>query len=315
MKLIIQIPCFNEAATLPATLADLPRQVDGFDEVEILVIDDGSTDGTADVARVHGVDHVVRFPKNRGLAAAFRSGLDEALARDADVIVNTDGDNQYSAAAIPALVEPVLAGHADLVIGVRPIEEIAHFSPLKKRLQRFGSAVVRRFSGLTVEDATSGFRAFSRRAALRLNVINRYTYTLETLIQAGRQNLAVTTVPVTTNAKTRDSRLIRSVPGYIWRSAVTLVRMSITYQPLRVLGTVAAVMLGLGAFIGLRFLYFYITEGGQGHVQSLILTAILMIIGFQTGVLGVIADLSATNRRLLEETLARLRENRRGPMP
>ena len=311
MKLIIQIPCFNEATTLPATLADLPRQVAGFDAVELLVIDDGSTDGTAQIARDLGVDHVVRFAANRGLAAAFRAGLDAALDLGADVIVNTDGDNQYPGASIPALVAPIVQGRADLVVGVRNIESIPHFSPLKKRLQRFGSAVVRRFSGLDVEDATSGFRAFSRRAALRLNVINRYTYTLETLIQAGRENLAVVTVLIEANPKTRESRLIRSTSRYVGRSAWTIVRIFITYEPLRVLGTVAAALLSLGTLIGLRFLYYYLTEGGQGHVQSLILAAILLIIGFQTGVLGVIADLSATNRRLLEEVLARARERRR----
>ncbi len=312
MKLIIQIPCFNEADTLPATLADLPREVPGFDVVEYLIIDDGSTDDTIQVAKKHGVHHIRRFAANRGLAAAFRAGLDKALALGADVIVNTDGDNQYPGGEIANLVRPITAGDADLVVGVRNIESIAHFSPLKKRLQRFGSTVVRWFSGLRVEDATSGFRAFSRRAALRLNVINRYTYTLETLIQAGRQNLAVATVPIKVNPKTRESRLIRSTPLYIWRSALTTLRMFITYEPLRVLGSLAALLLGAGGLIGLRFLYFYyLADGGRGHVQSLILAAILLIIGFQTGVLGVIADLSATNRRLVEEVLMQSREQQR----
>jgi glycosyltransferase involved in cell wall biosynthesis len=310
MKLIIQIPCFNEAATLPATLADLPRAVPGFDAVETLVIDDGSRDGTAEVARAHGVTHLVRFPANRGLAATFRAGLDAALAHGADVIVNTDGDNQYPGAAIAELVRPIVEGRADVTIGVRDMDAIAEFSPLKKRLQRFGSRVVRRFSGLEIADATSGFRAFSRRAAARLNVLSRYTYTLETLIQAGRQNLAVVDVPIRANAATRASRLIRSNTRYVFRSAITIVRMFLIYEPLRALGTVAALLLGAAGLIGLRFVYFYWTAGGHGHVQSLILAAILAIIGFQTGVLGVLADLTAANRRLLEDLLTRTREQR-----
>jgi len=314
MKLVIQIPCFNEGATLARTLDDLPRAIPGVDEIEVLIIDDGSTDDTVRVAEERGVRHLVRFPANRGLAAAFRAGLERALALGADVIVNTDGDNQYPGAAIPELVRPLLENRAELVVGVRNIEAIAHFSPLKKRLQRFGSRVVRRFSGLDVADATSGFRAISRRAALRLNVLSRYTYTLETLIQAGRENLAVATVPITVNPKTRESRLIRSSARYVWRSALTIPRIFVTYEPLKTLGALALVLLSLGSLIGLRFLYFYLTEGGRGHVQSLILAAILLIIGYQTGVLGIIADLSATNRRLLEELLVRERD-RRGEQP
>jgi len=314
MKLVIQIPCFNEAATLPAALADLPRQVAGFDEIEVLVIDDGSRDGSADVARAHGVRHIVRFPANRGLAAAFRAGLDAALDLGADVIVNTDGDNQYPGSAIAELVRPIVEGRADLVVGVRDMDAIREFSPLKKRLQRFGSWVVRRFSGLQVSDATSGFRAFSRRAAARLNVLSRYTYTLETLIQAGRENLAVATAPIRTNPPTRESRLIRSTWRYVGRSAVTIVRMFLIYEPLKALGAVAATLLGLGSLIGLRFLYYYLAARGQGHVQSLILAAILTIIGFQTAVLGVLADLSAANRQLMEDLLARARNrNDRDP--
>lgn len=314
MKLVIQIPCFNEGATLARTLDDLPRTIPGIDEITVLIIDDGSTDDTVRVAESRGVKELVRFPANRGLAAAFRAGLERALALGADVIVNTDGDNQYPGAAIADLVRPIVDNRAELVVGVRDIEAIADFSPLKKRLQRFGSRVVRSFSGLDVPDATSGFRAISRRTALRMNVLSHYTYTLETLIQAGRENLAVATVPIQVNPKTRESRLIRSSARYIWRSALTIPRIFVTYEPLKTLGAVALFLLSLGTLIGLRFLYYYLTEGGHGHVQSLILAAILLIIGYQTGVLGIIADLSATNRRLLEDLLAQKR-NRRDNQP
>jgi len=308
MKLVIQIPCFNEEATLAATLADLPRQVDGFDIVEVVVIDDGSSDRTVQVASENGVEHIVHFATNRGLATAFKAGLDKALELGADVVINTDADNQYPASAIADLVQPILEGKADVAIGARDIEGISHFSPSKKRLQRIGSWIVRQFSGLDVADATSGFRAFSRRAALRINILTRYTYTLETLIQVGRQNLAVASVPIKTNPPTRESRLISSNRTYIWRSALTILRMFVTYAPLKVLGTFGAALFGLGTLIGLRFLYYYVTAGGQGHIQSLILAAILTIIGFQVGVLGVLADLSATNRILLEELLVRSRD-------
>ena len=306
-KLIIQIPCFNEAETLPRTLADLPRTVAGFETVEWLVIDDGSRDGTATVAEESGVDHVIRLPINQGLARAFMAGLEACLARGADVIVNTDGDNQYSAKDIPGLVQPILDGRADLVIGARPIDEIAHFSWIKKRLQRWGSAAVRMISGTEVEDAPSGFRAMSREAAMRLHVFNEYTYTLETVIQAGHRGMAVLSVPVRVNPQLRRSRLIRNVPAYIRRQALTMIRIFTTYRPFRFFVTPGLISFAVGFLIGLRFLYFFFTGQGAGNVQSLILAALLIGIGIFLAIVGLVADLISVNRKLLEDIDWRLK--------
>jgi glycosyltransferase involved in cell wall biosynthesis len=301
MKLIIQIPCFNEAATLGATLAGLPRRVAGFDAVEWLVIDDGSSDDTAAVARQRGVDHVVRHTRNQGLARAFMTGLDACLARGADVIVNTDADNQYHAGDIPALVAPIVGGEADIVVGARPIETIAHFSVLKKLLQKLGSWVVRAASSTEIPDAPSGFRALSRAAAQRLMVFNDYTYTLETIIQAGQKNMAITSVPVRVNAELRPSRLVRSVPSYVERSIVTIVRIFVIYRPFRFFAAIGAVLFTAGFLIGLRFLWRYLHGEGTGNVQSLILAGALLVMGFQTVLVAFLADLLAANRKLMEE--------------
>jgi glycosyltransferase involved in cell wall biosynthesis len=281
--------------------------VPGFDEVEWLVIDDGSRDQTAQVAREYGVDHVVRFTRNQGLAAAFMAGLDAAVAAGADVVVNTDADNQYDASFIPALTEPILSGRADLVIGARPIQSIEHFSGLKKWLQGLGSWVVRVASNTDVPDAPSGFRAMSRQAAMELRVFNEYTYTLETIIQAGQKRLAVLSVPVKVNADLRPSRLVRSIPSYVWRSLVVICRIFITYKPF-VVFTAAGVAITLGGLLlSARFLYYYFTDGGEGHVQSVILAALLLGAGFFLAITGVIADLISVNRKLLERVEYRLR--------
>lgn len=306
MKLIIQIPCLNEESTLPVTLADLPREVDGFDVVEWLIIDDGSTDRTVEVAREHGVDHIVRLTNNKGLAVAFMAGLDACLKLGADVIVNTDADNQYRADDIGALTAPILAGEADMVVGDRQVMTIDHFSPLKKRLQRLGSAVVRRASGTNVADTTSGFRAYNREAALRMQVVSRFTYTLETIIQAGKTLVATTHVPIRTNEKMRESRLFPSMSAYVRRNAVSIFRIYAMYEPLRVF-MVAATVCGLAtAAIWGRFVYFYVSGDGAGHVQSLILGAVLFIAALLLAALGVIGDLLAAQRtltqRLLEHT-------------
>ena len=310
MKLIIQIPCFNEADTLPVTMADLPRQVEGFDRVEWLVIDDGSTDGTARVARELGVDHVVNHTRNQGLARAFMTGLDAGLNLGADVIVNTDADNQYNAADIPALVRPVLAKEADIVVGARPIKDISHFSPMKKVLQKLGSWVVRRVSSTDIPDAPSGFRAFSREAAMRMNVFNEYTYTLETIIQAGQKNMAITSVPVRVNQDLRPSRLLKSIPSYVQRSIMTIVRIFVVYKPFRFFFTLGAALFLTGTLIGLRFLWHYFTGDGAGHIQSLILAAVLMITGFQTILVAFLADVLAANRKMLEDVKYQLRSGR-----
>lgn len=301
MKLIIQIPCFNEAASLPVTLAELPRQLDGFGAVEWLVIDDGSTDGTADVARANGVQHVVRFTKNQGLARAFTAGIEAALAAGADVIVNTDADNQYQAADIGKLVAPILERRADMVIGARPIDSIEHFSPVKKLLQRLGSWVVQFVSRTRVADAPSGFRALSRSAALGVNVFSGYTYTLETIIQAGQRNLEVVSVPIRVNGDMRPSRLVKSIRSYVQRSIFTIFRIFIVYKPFVFFGVIGLVLFGLGMLLNVRFLALWLAGQGGGHVQSLILGAVLSMMGFQTVAMAFLADLISVNRRLLEE--------------
>jgi len=305
VKLVIQIPCYNEAEQLPATLADLPRSVEGFDSVEWMVIDDGSTDGTAEIARAHGVDHVHRLPKNQGLARAFMAGIETALRRGADVIVNTDADNQYDATNIPDLTRPILAGEAQMVIGARPISEIEHFSPIKRRLQRLGSWAVRKASGVDIPDAPSGFRAMHREAAVRLYVFNRYTYTLETIIQAGYLSIPVVAVPVRVNPPTRDSRLIKSIRAYVMRSAFTIIRIAILYRPFRFFGLAALVLLVPGMAAFLRFLFFYLTGDGAGHIQSLVIGAGLNAMAAILFMGGVLADLIAANRVLLADLRGR----------
>jgi len=301
MKLIIQIPCFNEAQTLPITLSELPRSVSGFDSVEWLIIDDGSIDNTVEVAKVHGVHHVVRHSGNKGLARAFMTGLDTALRLGADVIVNTDADNQYNAGDIPALVQPILQRRAELVIGVRPITNIDHFSPTKKMLQKIGSWVVRVASKTDVPDAPSGFRAMSRSAAQKLMVFNDYTYTLETIIQAGQKNITITSVPIQVNKDLRPSRLVKSIPSYIKRSIMTIIRIFIIYRPFQFFGSIGTILFGAGFLIGLRFIWKYIGGEGEGHIQSLILASVLLGIGFQTLLVAFITDLLAANRQLLED--------------
>ncbi len=304
MKLIIQIPCYNEAATLGVTLRALPRAVPGVDCVEWLVIDDGSTDATAAVARQGGVDHVVRLPTNRGLARAFMAGLEACLRAGADIIVNTDADNQYRADDIPALIAPVVEGRADMVVGARPIAQIAHFSPLKKVLQRLGSRVVQLASNTRVPDAPSGFRAFSRSAAMQINVFSSYSYTLETIIQAGQKGMTVASVPVRVNADLRPSRLVRSIPQYLWRSTLTIGRIFLIYRPLRFFLSVSVLLFVPGFLIGLRFLNELAHGHGHGHVQSLILVAILLISSVLFFILGLLAELISVNRRLLEDLRA-----------
>jgi glycosyltransferase involved in cell wall biosynthesis len=307
-KLIIQIPCYNEAETLPVTLRDLPRHVEGFDKVEWLIVDDGSIDNTSEVAKAHGADYIIRLPRNQGLARAFMAGLEASLRVGADVIVNTDADNQYNARDIPKLIEPILSGKAEIVIGARPISEIEHFSPLKKYLQKLGSWVVRFVSKTDISDAPSGFRAMSREAALRLNVFNEYTYTLETVIQAGQKNMAITSVPISSNKVLRPSRLIKSIPLYLKKSIITIIRIFVVYKPFRFFMAIGIFLFSLGVLLGLRFLYHYITGQGSGHIQSLILASVLLGIGFQTMLVAFLADLQAANRRLMEDVQYRLRK-------
>jgi len=307
IKLIIQIPCFNEAAQLPQTLADLPRQVDGFDVVEWLVIDDGSTDETIAVARELGVDHLVRLTNNKGLAAGFQAGIDTALKLGADVIVNTDADNQYYGPDVAKLVRPILDGRADMVIGDREVGEIEHFSPLKKALQRLGSWVVRQASSTTVPDTTSGFRAYNREAAIQIMVVSRFTYTLETIIQAGKLLVAVDHVAIRTNPKTRESRLFPSMGAYVRRNAVSIFRIYAQYEPLRVFWSLALLVGLVSIGVWVRFAIAYIEGNGKGHVQSLILAAILLIAAVVLWALGVIGDLLAAQRVMIQKTFERVR--------
>jgi len=306
-KLIIQIPCLNEAATLPATLRDLPRQIPGIDAIEILVIDDGSKDDTADIAREHGVDHVIRFPRNRGLAAAFTAGIDASLKRGADFIVNTDADNQYAGADVPKLLAPLLAGEAEVAIGDRNISSLRHLPASRRALQHLGSWVVRQVSNTTVPDTTSGFRAFTREAALRITIVSEFSYTLESIIQSGKKRMAIAHVPIATNPKTRESRLFDSVTSYIKKSAATIIRVYAMYEPLKIFTCIGSVLFGAGFLISLRFLYFFLNGLGQGHLQSLILSAVLMIVGFQVLLIGLVADVISGNRKLIEDLLYRIR--------
>ncbi len=313
MKLIIQIPCYNEAETLEIALNALPKHIDGIDVIEYLIINDGSQDNTEEVARNWGVNYIVNFRNNKGLARGFMAGIDACLRNGADIIVNTDADNQYCADDIEKLIQPILRKEAGMVIGERPIDETEHFSPLKKKLQHLGSWVVRKASKTDIPDAPSGFRAYSRSTAMRLNVINEYTYTLETIVQAGRNKMAVTSVPIRTNAELRPSRLFSSMFGYVKKSMLTIGRACVMYRPLSVFATIASVFCGSGAFLGIRYLYYKRRGEGTGHVQSLILSSILIIIGFQASVIGLLADVIAANRKLLEEIQFELRKMDYGP--
>ena len=308
MKLIIQIPCYNEAETLEIALNDLPKQIDGIDEIEYLIINDGSKDNTVEVAKNWGVHHVVSFAQNKGLAKGFMAGIDACLRYGADIIVNTDADNQYCADDIPKLIQPILEHKADIVIGERPIDETVHFSWIKKKLQHFGSWVVRKASHTDIPDAPSGFRAFSRDAAMHINVINDYTYTLETIVQAGRNKMAITSVPVRTNPELRESRLFHSIWGYVKKSILTILRALMMYKPLYCFTMVAVVPSLIGVLIGIRFMVYYFMGQGNGHTQSLMLACTLLIIGFITFVIGMLADVIAANRKILEDTQYHVRK-------
>jgi glycosyltransferase involved in cell wall biosynthesis len=307
MKLIVQVPCLNEEASLPDTLRAIPRSIPGIDRVEVLIVDDGSTDRTGEVARAHGADHVVRFTRHKGLAAAFMAGLDASLRLGADIIVNTDADNQYPGHEIPRLIAPILAGQADMVVGDRGVAEVQHFSPTKRVLQRLGSWVVRKVSGTRVTDATSGFRAFTRDAALRINIVSEFTYTLESIIQAGKKKLAVAHLPIEAK-ETRPSRLFGSTWEYLKRSGATIVRIYAMYEPFRVFVVLGSVLLTGGTILGLRYAWFWWQGEIRGHLQSAILSVLLLILGFLTLQWGLMADLIASNRKLIEDLLYRVRK-------
>lgn len=309
MKLIIQIPCYNDADTLEIALNDLPKQIDGIDEIEYLIIDDGCKDNTVEVALNWGVHHVVSFAQNKGLAKGFMAGLDACLRNGADIIVNTDADNQYCADDIPKLIKPIINHEADIVIGERPIDDTEHFSWVKKKLQHFGSWVVRKASNTNIPDAPSGFRAFSREAAMRINVINDYTYTLETIVQAGRNRIPITSVPVRTNPELRESRLFHSIWSYVKKSVLTIFRALMMYKPLYCFTLVAIVPSLIGVLVWIRFLIYYFTGRGSGHTQSLILACTLLIIGFVTFVIGLLADVISANRKILEDVQYHLKKS------
>ena len=301
MKLIIQIPFYNEAETLEIALNDLPKKIDGIDEIEYLIINDGSADNTDQVAKNWGVHYVVNFRRNKGLAKGFMAGLDACLRNGADIIVNTDADNQYCGDDIEKLVRPILEGKSDIVIGERPIDQTEHFSPLKKKLQHFGSWVVRKASKTDIPDAPSGFRAYSREAAMRMNVINEYTYTLETIVQAGRNKMACTSVPIRTNGELRPSRLFNSMLGYVKKSMLTIIRAFMMYRPLQFFVSLGSILALIGVGIGIRFIYFFVLGQGNGHIQSLILASMMIILGVMTGIVGLQADVISANRKLLED--------------
>ncbi len=308
MKLFVQIPCYNEEGTLPETVRDIPRTIEGIDEVKILIIDDGSTDRTIEVAEEIGVDHIVQIKSNQGLAHAFQTGMNACLRLGADIIVNTDGDNQYHGQDIPKLVAPILKGEADIVIGDRQTHLIPHFSRSKKRMQKLGSWVVRKLSGAEVPDAVSGFRAFSHEAAMKINILSPFSYTIESVIQASKKKLAITSVPVGTNVKTRESRLFKSIPHFLERSVTTMIRIYSMYQPLRFFSYLGILSILGGLIPSIRFLFFYFAGEGSGHTQSLILAAILFIIGFQFLLMGLVADLISFNRKISEDILLRVRK-------
>lgn len=308
MKLIIQIPCYNEEKTLTIALDALPKHIDGIDEIEYLIINDGSKDNTVQVAREWGVHYIVNFKKNKGLAKGFMAGLDACLRNGADIIVNTDADNQYCADDIEKLVRPIIDGKTDIVIGERPIDQTEHFSPLKKKLQHLGSYVVRKASKSDIPDAPSGFRAYSREAAMRLNVVNEYTYTLETIVQAGRSKIAMDSVPIRTNEELRPSRLFSSMFGYVKKSMVTIFRAFMMYKPMKFFTIIGSVIFLLGAALGIRFLVYFFMGTGGGHIQSLILCSTLLLLGFQIIVIGFLADVIAANRKLLEDVQYHVRK-------
>lgn len=307
MKLIVQIPCYNEENTLPETIADIPRQIDGIDQVELLIIDDGSTDKTVEVAKELGVEHIIINKKNLGLARTFRKGLEECLKRGADIIVNTDGDNQYYGGDIPKLVEPIVQDKADIVVGDRQTNTIPHFSFFKKLLQKLGSATVRRLSATDVPDTVSGFRAFSREAAIRINIVSPFSYTIETIIQAGKKHMAIASVPIRTNTKTRESRLFKSIPNFIGRQLSSMIRMYLMYQPLRFFVYIGLTLTLIGLIPIARFLVYYFQGDGSGHIQSLLLGSVILLMGFVTFVMAILADLINFNRQLLEMTLEKVR--------